>query len=102
VGADGVHEWPVALVALGPEEPAIVPGGEAVAGQVDIRPPREYPLVTQTQHAGALDVVGEPWTDDPPAFVDLEDVILRCGSTRIMEPVPVTRELLEAYLDARR
>ncbi len=32
VGADGVHEWPVALVALGPGPPAIAAGGEAVAG----------------------------------------------------------------------
>ena len=28
VGADGVHEFPLALVALGDGEPAIEPGGE--------------------------------------------------------------------------
>jgi hypothetical protein len=100
VGADGVHEWPVALVALAPGEPAIVPGGDAAAGQVDVRPPREYPLVTRAHHAGDVDVLGEPWPDDPPAFAELEDVILRRGSTRIMAPVAVSRDLLDACLGA--
>jgi SagB-type dehydrogenase family enzyme len=100
VGADGVHEWPVALVALTPGAPAIDPGGDAVAGEVDTRPAREYPLVTRAQHAGDGDVLGGPWPDDPPAFAGLEDVILRRGSTRLMDPVPVSRELFAACLGA--
>ena len=37
VGADGVHEWPVAVVALG-GEPALEPTGPAIVGRVDARP----------------------------------------------------------------
>ncbi len=47
-------------------------------------------------------MLGEAWPDDPPAFADLEDVILRRGSTRIMDPVPVSRALLETCLDVAR
>jgi SagB-type dehydrogenase family enzyme len=100
VGADGVHEWPVALVALAHGAPAVAPGGDAVAGEVDARPPHEFPLVTRTQRAGDGDVLGEPWPDDPPAIVGLEDVILRRGSTRRMAPVPVSRAVLEACMGA--
>src|SRR6201996_8293488 len=45
VGADGVHEWPVAVVGLGSPEPALTPTGAAVAGQVDADP-LEFPLET--------------------------------------------------------
>ena len=45
VGADGVHEFPLALVALGAGAPAIEPGGEAAAGTID-GAPVEFPLVT--------------------------------------------------------
>ena len=98
VGADGVHEWPVALVSLGPGEPAVAPGGDAVAGEVDVRPPVEFPLVTQAQRAGDADVLGDPWPPGPPPMPELEEVILRRGSTRIMDPLPVSRELLESAL----
>jgi hypothetical protein len=100
VGADGVHEWPVAVVALASGAPAVAPGGDALAGEVDARPPREFPLVTQAQHAGDGDVLGEPWPDDPPALAGLEDVILRRGSTRIMDPVPVSGDVFAACLGA--
>src|SRR3954453_12580579 len=42
VGADGVHEFPVALIALGSGGPAIEPGGDAAAGSVDKAPPLEF------------------------------------------------------------
>ncbi len=45
VGADGVQEFPVALVGLGAGEPAIRPQGEAAAGAVATAPV-EFPLVT--------------------------------------------------------
>ena len=60
VGADGVHEFPVALVALEAGAPAIEPGGAAVAGTIDAHPV-EFPLVTAAQRAGDGDVLGEPW-----------------------------------------
>jgi hypothetical protein len=107
VGADGVHEWPVALVTLAPGGPAIAPRGPAVAGEVDRQPPLEFPLVTDAQRAGDGDVLGEPWPlapalpGEPPASADLEEVILRRGSTRFMDPAgAVSRELYAFSLAA--
>ena len=45
VGADGVHEWPVAVVALSDGAPALESSGEAAMGEVD-ESPIEFPLVT--------------------------------------------------------
>ncbi|HEY6029234.1 MAG TPA: SagB/ThcOx family dehydrogenase, partial [Gaiellaceae bacterium] len=44
VGADGVHEWPVAVVALADGTPALDATGPAAAGDVDAAPV-EFPLV---------------------------------------------------------
>jgi hypothetical protein len=99
VGTDGVHEFPVALVALEDGEPAIRPAGEAARGEVDSAP-REFPLVTAAQHAGDRDALGDPWpAGDPlagaPGSDDLEAVILRRGSTRLMDAsASVPREAL--------
>jgi SagB-type dehydrogenase family enzyme len=90
VGADGVHEWPVALVALGDGEPVIAGRGEAAAAAVDAWPV-ELPLITQSQHAGDLATLGEPWpkgepaalTSPPPAET-LDSLVLRRGSQRRM------------------
>ena len=66
------------------------PAGEAVRGAVDAAP-TEFPLVTRTQHAGDGDRLGEPWAvgpplpDPAPASDDLDTVILRRGSTRVMD-----------------
>ena len=65
VGADGTHEFPVALVTLGDGEPAIRPGGEAATGAVD-HAPLEFPLVTLAQRAGDGDELGEPWPEAAP------------------------------------
>src|SRR5690242_12746543 len=85
VGADGVQEFPVALVALQPGAPAIEPGGEAVAGTIDPGAV-EFPLVTAAQRAGDADLLGEPWPSAPaieaPPSRDLDAVILQRGSTR--------------------
>lgn len=88
VGADGVHEFPVALVSLGDGQPAIVPTGPAVTGDL---PPVEFPLCTEAQRAGDRDGLGEPWRDAPalqeiPASQPLDEVILRRGSQRLMDP----------------
>jgi SagB-type dehydrogenase family enzyme len=105
-GADGVHEFPVALVGLGGGEPAIRPQGEAAAGAVDAAP-LEFPLVTLAQHAGDGDVLGSPWRasapleGEPPASADLDDVILQRGSTRLMDPAAtVSREVFGFSLAA--
>ena len=50
VGADGVHEFPVALVGLGDGAPAIRPRGVAAPGAV-ADAPVEFPLITLAQHA---------------------------------------------------
>jgi hypothetical protein len=106
VGADGVHEFPVALVGLGGGEPAIRPRGDAAAGAVDAAPV-EFPLVTRAQRAGDGDVLGGPWPvsapldGEPPASADLDDVILRRGSTRLMDPAAtVAREVFDFSLAA--
>jgi hypothetical protein len=101
VGADGVHECPVAVVGLGDGEPALRPQGEATPGAVDTAP-QEFPLGTATQRAGDGDVLGAPWPDvaplegEPPGSRDLESVILQRGSTRLMDPsATVAREVYD-------
>jgi hypothetical protein len=91
VGADGVHEWPVAVVALVGGSAALEPGGTAVAGQVDADPV-EFPLETEAQRAGDVDELGEPWSRGAPVEVRLresppvERVVLSRSSQRRMDP----------------
>src|SRR3954454_22456767 len=77
VGADGTHEFPLALVTLGDGLPAVEPSGEAATGAIDTRPPLEFPLVTLAQHAGDEDALGESWPPPPPPPGDVESVILQ-------------------------
>jgi hypothetical protein len=101
VGADGTHEFPLALVTLGDGAPAIEPGGEAATGAIDTRAPLEFPLVTLAQHAGDQDRLGDPWPPPPPPPDDVEAVILRRGSTRIMDPeATIGRDVFTACLEA--
>jgi nitroreductase len=89
VGADGVHEWPVAVVAFG-GPPALEPGGAAAAGEVD-HGARELPLDTMAQRAGDTGVLGEPWPRGEAVDVPLgesppvEQVVLRRSSQRRMD-----------------
>jgi SagB-type dehydrogenase family enzyme len=104
VGADGVHEFPLELVALGGGEPATEAGGPAERGEVDDEP-QEYPLITATQRAGDLDELGDPWPAapaiDPRPTPPLDEVILTRGSTRLMDrSKSVPRDLLEWPLAA--
>jgi SagB-type dehydrogenase family enzyme len=91
IGADGTHEFPIALVTLGDGQPAIEPSSAAVTGTID-DDPVEFPLVTFAQHAGDSDQLGGPWANpdpldgSPPPSPDLDSVILRRGSTRLMDP----------------
>jgi hypothetical protein len=100
VGADGVHEWPVALVSVGEGVPALEAVGEARAGQVD-RAPVEFPLVTAAQRAGDERGLSRPWERGAPVEVPLEEsepieaVVLRRSSQRRMDR---TRGLSDSFL----
>ena len=87
VGADGVHEYPLALLSFGEEAPAIEPSAPTTEG---ILPPVELPLCTQAQRAGEREELGPPWPDAPalqeiPESPPLDEVILRRGSQRRMD-----------------
>jgi hypothetical protein len=100
VGADGVHEWPVAVVALAGAAPALAAGGAAATGQVDADP-IELPLATEAQRAGDGDALGLPWARGAPVATPaesdavLEDVVLTRSSQRRMD---ASRGLSEAVL----
>jgi hypothetical protein len=89
VGADGTHEWPVAVVALG-GLPALDPGGAATGGEVD-HGPHEFPLATAAQRGGDAHALGEPWprgcrVDVPERESEpVERVVLRRSSQRRMD-----------------
>jgi hypothetical protein len=99
VGADGVQEWPVAVVAVG-GTPALEGPGAAAAGDVDAAP-IEFPLVTAAQRAGDLDALGAPWDRGAPVDVPVERpkpmdaVVLARSSQRRMDR---TRGLPESLL----
>jgi SagB-type dehydrogenase family enzyme len=105
VGADGVHEYPLALLSLGEGEPAIGPTGEAILGEL---PPVELPLTTGAQRAGERDTLGEPWPQGAalpefPPSDSLDQVIRRRGSQRRMDrsrslPRPLLRWPVAAAL----
>ncbi|MET1012078.1 MAG: SagB/ThcOx family dehydrogenase, partial [Actinomycetota bacterium] len=91
VGADGVHEWPVAVIALAEGSPAIESTGAAAGGDVDAAP-REFPLVTRAQHGGDQGALGPPSDRGAPVEVaitgtdPIETVVLARGSQRRMDP----------------
>jgi hypothetical protein len=108
VGADGAHEWPVAVVALGDGAPALEATGEAATGDVDADPV-ELPFATAAQRAGELESLGEPWARGEPVDVrepgvrPVEEVVLSRSSQRRMDPAgslsrPVARSILAAAL----
>jgi SagB-type dehydrogenase family enzyme len=87
VGADGIHEFPIALLTLGEGVPAVEPAGRAVRGEL---PEVEFPLITLAQRAGDRDVLGEPWLSgdalsDGPDSASLNDIVLHRGSQRLMD-----------------
>jgi hypothetical protein len=106
VGADRVHEWPVAMVAFGEGTPAIAAAGSAVTGAVDAAPV-EFPLVTSAQRAGEQDTLGPAWDRGAPVDVPprggqpVEAVILARGSQRLMDASrSLPKNLLETSLGA--
>ncbi len=100
VGADGVHEWPVAIVAFGEGAPAVSATGRAATGGVDSAPV-EFPLVTSAQRAGDQDTLGPAWDRGAPVGVSsrtdtpVEAVVLARGSQRLMD---ASRELPDGLL----
>ena len=101
VGADGIQEWPVAVVALGEGTPALEATGTAEAGHVDAAPVA-FPLVTAAQRAGDRSELGRPWGRGASVVVHIEGtdpvetVVLARGSQRRMDP---TRGLPGSTLD---
>ncbi|HEY6566758.1 MAG TPA: nitroreductase family protein [Actinomycetota bacterium] len=91
VGADRVHELPIAVVTLGDAAPALDATGAAVAGDVDAAPV-EFPLATAAQRAGERAVLGPAWDRGDPVDVrvdgsdPIEEVVLARGSQRRMDP----------------
>lgn len=90
-GADGVHEFGVAVVGLGGRAPALAAGGPAAAGETD-RAPVEFPLVTAAQRAGYAERMGTAWDPapplagvEPPVSPPVETVIAARGSQRRMD-----------------
>jgi SagB-type dehydrogenase family enzyme len=106
VGADGVQEFPVALVALDEDAPATRAGGEAAAGAID-EDPLEFPLVTAALRAGDVRDLGNPEPEAEPLGLTVPDsppldtVILQRGSTRLMlRGAALPQELLEFAMAA--
>jgi Nitroreductase family len=106
VGADGVHEWPVAIVGLGEGTPAISATGPAAAGELDAAPV-EFPLATSAQRAGDQDSLGPAWDCGQPSEVlvrtdaPVEAVALARGSQRLMDPARgLSADLLRTSLGA--
>lgn len=103
VGADGVHEYPPALLSLGDGAPALTAGGPADPGAL---PRVEFPLCTAAQAAGATTGLGAPAPDtaeipDPPPSASLDDVVRRRGSQRRMDRTrTVPRAVLDWSMDA--
>lgn len=100
VGADRIHELPVAIVALGDGEPALEATGPAARGEVDSAPV-EFPLVTAAHAAGERDALGPAWdlgapVEAPSEGGTVESVILSRGSQRLMDP---SRSLPRRVLD---
>ncbi len=103
VGAEGVHEYPLALLSFGDGAPAIEPSGPAATGAL---PAVELPLCTEAQRAGERRELGAPWPEAPPLAEvpdspSLDEVILRRGSQRRMDPdATLPRTLLEWPMQA--
>jgi len=98
VGADGTHEFPLAVVTLGDQPAATEATGPATPGSL---PEVEFPLCTQAQRAGDSDAWGPPWPTDPaltevPDSPPLDEIVLRRGSQRLMDRTAVLpRPLLD-------
>ncbi|MFC7596825.1 nitroreductase family protein [Terrabacter sp. GCM10028922] len=92
VGADRVHEFPVALVALGPGRPAVHPTGDPLPGHHDTDG-LEFPLVTAAQRAGEQTQLGPELERGAPVRLvsadpgpSIDAVVVSKGSIRRLHP----------------
>jgi len=103
VGADGVDELPVAVVALGDGAPGWVAGARGIAGSIDEEPVR-FPLVTAAHWAGMRVDWGAPWpagdpVDGLPHSATVDETVYRRSSTRRLDPTAgIPRDAFEASL----
>ena len=104
VGADGIAEFPVAVLVLAETAPGWAPAKRGMAGSID-ESPVHFPLVTATHWAGISSRWGDRWPsgealrDSPPDSQPVDEVIYRRGSTRLMDPSRgVRRDVLETAL----
>ena len=89
VGADGVHEYPLVLLSLGDDTPAIEPAGEPHCGRPAARSstpsaPRRNGPATATCSAGRGRTASR--CTDVPESAGVDEVVLRRGSQRLMDP----------------
>lgn len=121
LGLDGVQEFALAVVPLGPGDSALQPSGPSPPAGFLAHAPIEFPLITETQRAGDLPTpaevtawraaaatseaawrpASEHWpssaggTRPPAAREPIEAVIRRRGSTRAFDSsVPAPSEAL--------
>ncbi len=98
VGADGVHEFPLAVLSFGDGTPATQATGPATSGCL---PAVEFDLCTQAQRAGDGTEWGPAWPAgqalaDIPDSPALDETILRRGSQRLMDrTATLPRRLLD-------
>lgn len=104
VGADGITELPVAVLALGEGPPGWTPRGRSAQGSTDDSPVC-FPLVTAAHWAGISTQWAEPWPagdtvrERLPGTPSVDEVIYRRGSTRLMDPTKgITRPAFDAAL----
>lgn len=116
---DGVHEFPVAVVDLGPPDPeprgsAVGPGIRGSLGPAS----KEFPLITEVQRAGdlsdansvrrwriaaaTLDLFDAPGRPRPEGGEGLEESIRQRGSTRRFQRRTAPKGLLEGLAIALR
>lgn len=102
VGADGVSELPVAVVALGAGDPALHPSADALPGHHDADGV-QFPLITEAQRAGDREALGAEIVrgaavsvgSTPASEGPIDEVIAGKGSIRrLRQDRPVGVELL--------
>ncbi len=106
VGADGVHEFALAVVSLGSVAPALALSGAAVGeGSTAISWSSRF---LHRRSAGCLRTWGEPWSPGEPTETSevgptVEEVVLRRGSQRLMDPTRgLPRSLLTTSMEVAR
>jgi SagB-type dehydrogenase family enzyme len=85
VRAAQVHEWPVAVIALGAGAPVLRPAGLAEPGETDTAP-LEFPLVTAAQQAGDGDTLGDPWDQGAAADIPAAAPAAAAGTPSVDPP----------------